>query len=300
MTSFIMRLRSFDTSLVRAMPAKARDLYAFSLMAPRLLFPVASALVAAAALSSCVPALQYEEATSAAEVQAEAHRRVSLQLQAAEAKLRRLEMDLQAERARADARDQSLAQEKLERSQIVKERDDAALLLEQLRSDLARAGDSMRAYAEDNARLEKERAERQAQGSRAELAGLTQELERAISAARLESGVRLSERDGGVALRIEADAVFEPASTALRSGFGALLDAASSLTAARPKLSLRMRALESDAALPAALGRERRDRLNQALGNRGLSDRIEWQADEVKAAGAPKAYELSLLPPPAE
>jgi flagellar motor protein MotB len=206
-----------------------------------------------------------------------------------------LEAELKAERQRADAREQTLAQEKLERTRIVKERDDAALLLEQLRNDLARAGDNVRSYAEHNARLEKEQATRAADGNRAELFELTHELEQAIVAARLQSGVRLSEREGGVVLRIDAESIFEPNSTALRSGFGALLDTAASLSAARPKLSLSLRAIETDSALPESLGLERKQRLNQALNNRGLSERIAWQTSEPGTAGSPKAYELSLL-----
>src|SRR5215213_1736220 len=99
--------------LKRAMKkhSNLESLYGLLLAAPRVLVPLAGLAAACSATSGCVPAMRYEEASSAADVESEAHRRAGLALVAAQARVAELEAELRRRDQKLDARDQKLAEE---------------------------------------------------------------------------------------------------------------------------------------------------------------------------------------------
>lgn len=136
-------------------------------------FLIVRSVVAAIAFFGCVPAAQYEEAQSAAEVAQEAQRRTLARLAEVEAELERL----QTTHARAEQRlgqyDQAVSEAALERVHLEKQRDEHAELVSTLRGELARVGDHLRVYSDDRSELS-ERLEL----AQAELERLSSELER--------------------------------------------------------------------------------------------------------------------------
>jgi hypothetical protein len=116
--------------------------------APRLLVHLASLAALGAALGACVvPAARYEEAVSAAEVEQDGHRRTLALLYATEQKLSQVEAQLRDQEKRSADRDQLIAEAQLQSSVAATERDSASGLVEQLRGELARAGDHMSSFA---------------------------------------------------------------------------------------------------------------------------------------------------------
>lgn len=131
-------------------------------------------LAATFVLSGCVPAVQYEEAQSAAEVAREAERRTAEKLASVEQELERLEQERAQASERAAQYDLELAEAALERTYLEKQRDESAALVTQLRGELARVGDHLRSFSDERAELG-ERLE----AAQAELDRLQEELARA-------------------------------------------------------------------------------------------------------------------------
>lgn len=121
---------------------------------------VVRAIAASSMLVGCVEATAYEQATSAAEVQAEARRRLSERHdeQTAELERARAERDrLRTENARLLAqlteRDGAVDQAKLDLVLAKQETTEGASLVQQLRGDLARVGSHMDVVAAEKAGL---------------------------------------------------------------------------------------------------------------------------------------------------
>lgn len=126
---------------------------------PRLM--VTRTLAASLALSGCVPATQWEEASSAAEVEAEGHRRVAERLNAAEAELERTKLENQklaeakaALEAQLQKEERRLAQTAMDMESSKKEQEQQIELVTQLRGELARVGDHLKSYQSDKDGLE--------------------------------------------------------------------------------------------------------------------------------------------------
>lgn len=124
---------------------------------PRLARLVVTRAVALSfALSGCVPATKYEEASSAAEVEREGHRRAVARLNAQEEELMRVKAD-NAELANRKAaledqlkkEESELAKTSLDMEGVEKERQQQAELVTQLRGELARVGDHLKAFEND-------------------------------------------------------------------------------------------------------------------------------------------------------
>lgn len=275
------------------------SLYGLLLAAPRVLVPLAGIAAACSASSGCVPATHYEEASSAADVETEAHRRAGLALAAAQARVAELEAELQRRDQRLDAHDQKLAEEQFAHGKAAKELDETSSLIAQLRGDLVRANENLQAYAADRARLEQNAARDAAQAgsipaSGTPISALAQELTALISRAQLEPRVRLVERDNSVLLRIDARALFESDRSSVRADAQPVLDAAATFLAARPTVRCVLREGKTDSALATSLGRERRERLASFIAERRLSEKVSFQSSETSAASTPETYELVL------
>jgi len=116
--------------------------------APRLLVHLASLAALGAAFGACVvPAARYEEAVSAAEVEQDGHRRTLAILYATEQKLGQAEAQLREQEKRLGEREELVAEAQLQGSVAATERDSASSLVEQLRGELARAGDHLSSFA---------------------------------------------------------------------------------------------------------------------------------------------------------
>lgn len=128
---------------------------------PRLL--VMRGLAVSFALSGCVPATTYEQATSAAEVEREGHRRAAIRLSAAEEELKRVKAEkeaLAAEKKDLEARlakeETELAQTSLDMESAQKAHEQQSELVTQLRGELARVGDHLKAFQGDKVALSEE------------------------------------------------------------------------------------------------------------------------------------------------
>jgi hypothetical protein len=274
-------------------------LYGLLLAAPRVIVPLAGLAAACSATTGCVPAMRYEEASSAADVESEAHRRAGLALAASQARVAELEAELRRRDQKLDAGDQKLAEEQLAHGIAAKELNETSSLLDQLRGDLSRANENLQAYAADNARLEQKAIEREKASSAPSLTGLARELEAALGAAHLDPRVRVVERENSVLLRIDSSALFESDRASVRAGVEPVFDGAASFLAAHPTLRCVLREGKSDQALPSSLGRERHERLSALIEKRRLGDKVSWQSSEPSSAATPESYELVLTLAPA-
>lgn len=254
-------------------------------------------LLASAALlsvASCVPALQYEEARSTAEVESEASRRAKLELQAARSRIERLEGELASRDKKLSSTGDTLEQVKLEQDLAAKARDESATLVDQLRGELARVGGHLQASAEEKTRLERELAEAQtrAEADAADRLALVRDLGIVVGASKLESGVRIVPDGRAVTVSIAADNLFEPDSAALRPGLAHSV--ASKLS---PRIlqqwSIKVREVEPDPALSPELGEKRRALLRGTLAQPELSGFLSFETGQ---ADTPRAYELVFEP----
>jgi flagellar motor protein MotB len=107
-------------------------------------------------LVGCVPITRFEEAESAAAVEAEARRRAALELENTRQRLSELEATLQARDAELEARQRTLDEQQLASSISDKQRQENASLVEQLRGELSRTGEHLKSYSDEKARLERE------------------------------------------------------------------------------------------------------------------------------------------------
>ena len=140
-------------------------------------------LASSVMLGGCVQATAYEQATSAAAVQAEGRRRLGEELAQKSAELLALRQErerLQAENARLSGelrrREGAMDQAELELVLAKQERTEEASLVQQLRGDLARVGSHLDVFADEKADLDAA-----LQAARAENERLTTRLATAVS-----------------------------------------------------------------------------------------------------------------------
>jgi hypothetical protein len=262
------------------------------LAAPRLLVPL-GALALLGALSGCVPAINYEEATSAAEVQGEARRRAELELAAEKARIRELEGELKTRDRGLEDGNQQLAQERYEHGVLAKEHDETSSVLEQLRGDLSRANENLKSYAADNARLQGELSKAKTDAPVSSLSSITQALQMAVAAAHLSEQASVRPGKDNVTVHVEAGGLFASGSADVRGEITPLLEAAQRLFAEGQGVRGELREGAADPAVPTALGHERRERLVRALEDKKLAALISYRAAESAASGA-GSYDLVL------
>jgi hypothetical protein len=99
---------------------------------------------------------RYEEAESAAQVEAEARRRAALELEASRQRVAELEATVRARESELDARGRALDEQQLASNLSAKEREESASLVDQLRGELARSSEHLKAYSDEKLRLERE------------------------------------------------------------------------------------------------------------------------------------------------
>lgn len=200
-------------------------------------------LLLLATLSGCVPATQFEETQSAAQVERAGRLRAEQQAQDLNQENGQLRAQMQQEKRELDARDQALSQAELDTSAQGKQRQEAEGMVEQLRGELARVGSHLQAFNDDKQKLEQ---------------ALTTETARARALARLSRDVAvafgeplatgqytLDAEQSSVVLRVPRQEVLNE-SADVKPEAGRLLDALAQLLEVHKQAKLRV----SDASAP--------------------------------------------------
>jgi hypothetical protein len=112
------------------------------------------ALTAASTVGCFVPERQYDQAVHTLRAEQAGHRKTAERLHGIRKKLAIAEGKLEKEHGHITAREGELAQSKLDYYVVSTEREDAVRMVEQLRGELARVGDHLKAFSEQKNSLE--------------------------------------------------------------------------------------------------------------------------------------------------
>jgi flagellar motor protein MotB len=263
---------------------------AFSIfsLAPRLV-QLGSLAALGCSLQGCVAARHYDEARSVAEAETAAHGRTRARLEAALERVRVLEGDLKGKEQTLAQRESDVAQSKLDTTVAQKEREAAAMLVEQLRSELARTGDHLSSSSREKRDLQQTLliAEQRMQGIEAAgkklelLVGATRDLALGLETPLDKERVELGAKDGQVVVSIPAEKLFVAESETLQPDALPVLSAVGKVSAAHPELRVLVR---EPAGAPFAAGRAKN--LGAALRERGVTDARLTLCLPVAEAGA--------------
>lgn len=240
-------------------PRTLRVLFQGVALAPRLLLHVASIAALAGLFAACVPATRYEEAKSASEVQLAGRQRAEAELAATQHRLDAALSELGQRDRKLNESEQSVSESKLESTLLVKQRDEATGLVDQLRSELARVGDNLRTYAEQKAELEKSLQAAQARKLELEqneartvaVALLTRDLTAALGERVTRGDVRIDVSDGRVLLRAAPELWFND-DASVRSAMEDVLTALGRVLSLHPQSNVELGLTSTDAARRAA------------------------------------------------
>ena len=165
--------------------------------------PAQVALALLLGAGGCVPALQLEEAQSAAQVEQEGRRRSEAQLAQAEVENERLRGQMREEKQALEEREQALSQAALDTAAQGKQRQDAEGMVEQLRGELARAGNHLQAFHDDKQKLEQSLSAEAAHGEA--LARLSRDVALSFSDPLATGEYALDTEQGALVLRLPSD-----------------------------------------------------------------------------------------------
>ena len=264
-------------------PGSLSVLYHGVTLAPRLILHVASLAALVGMFNACVPATRYEEAKSASEVESAGRQRAEAELVTTRAKLEAAQAALNQRGQELAETEQSVSQSKFESTVAVKERDEATGLVDQLRGELARVGDSLRSYAEQKADLEKSLQAAQTRKLELErseahtvaIARLTRDVTSLLGERVTSGDVLVDVRDGHVVLSAPPELWFNDDGS-LRAGMASVLAGVSRVMMLYPESSLEL-------GLPAAGADKQGTTLQGALASRGVAaSRVK-----ISPAGAP-------------
>jgi hypothetical protein len=235
----------------------------------------ASVLALGFGMTSCVPAKSYDEARTAATTEFSAHGRTRSRLEAAHERIRVLEKTL-AERERAlETGESAVAEAKLENVVTSKDREAAILLVEQLRSELARTGNHLAAYSNEKRDLaqallmaeERVRAIEAAEKNLGELVATARDLSLAMGPAMQENGIGIGAKGGEVVLSVPAGKLFAENADSLVVDAAPVLGAVGKVSSEHPNVRITLRAPDKT-----PLADQRITRLGAALRDRGVPD----------------------------
>ncbi len=182
-------------------------------------------------IAGCVvPQTRYEEARSVVAVEQEAHRRTLAELAVISNKLAKAENAIREREKRLEQRDQKIAEAELAQSISQQERQSASDLVDQLRGELSRVGDHLRAFADEKKRLAdalsatKARADRLAEAEKtvASRADLVRDLSILLHKSIALGSIELSAREGRVELLIPKDELGEKPGPVAGQAFAAI------------------------------------------------------------------------------
>lgn len=242
-----------------------------------------------AMLGGCVvPQARYEEARSALGVEQEAHRRTNQKLHELAGQLDELGKKL-ADRERALAeRSEQLDASSLAANVSAREREEAIATVDQLRGELGRVGDHLRAFSDQKRALEsalgtaEERAKRlealEKSATRRALA--VRDVALLMSDALTAGEVELAVVEGRPVLRIDPRSAFVSSNGDLQPGTRALASAVGRAASRQPELQI-------------ALSRRSNDTSGATAELRRLADELE------KAGVSPARIEMAVTAPEA-
>lgn len=258
----------------------------------------ASALLIATSATGCVAQKHYDEARSAAESEAAAHERTRQRLEASMQRISQLEAELAEREHTMTADENAVASSKLDATVAAKDKEAAAQLVEELRSELARTNDNLVLFARDKRdmaetlRVAEERMANIELASKrlGELVLATRDLSLALDGELADGTVELGARDGQVVLGVKPDVLFDASGDAVASGAAPVLAAVGKVSAAHPTLHV---VLREPAGTSTSL---RLQRLSDALRARGVAQsRLVLPATQ-SADPPPAANETSPSP----
>jgi hypothetical protein len=219
----------------------------------------------------CVSSGTYERSQAALNAERQAHAQARLDEQALRAQLAELGGELTAARAATASQEQRIAQDELDASVVRQERDRMASLVEDLRGELGRASDHLRAFSGQKRQLEQ--ALNLAQRA-VVVKDLTLALPRPVAPGKAD--VMLAQ--GEPVIRVPADEFWERESD--------LIGAVAGVAELHPETRLEVR-------LPSGSPPESEEALRQKLRARGLVDKRFLVAAQADAAGAQVELRLS-------
>jgi hypothetical protein len=244
-------------------------------VAPSALARCASVLALGFSMTNCVPAKSYDEARTAAETEFTAHGRTRSRLEAAHERIRTLEQTL-ADRERAlESGESAVAEAKLETVVTSKDKEAAILLVEQLRSELARTGNHLAVYSDEKRQLaqalilaeERVRAIEAAEKNLGELVATARDLGLVLGPELEKNGITVGADKGEIVLYVPAGKLFAENSDSLVVDAAPVLGAVSRVATDHPKVRVGLRAPDK-----ASLSDQRIQRLGAALRDRGIPD----------------------------
>ncbi|HEV8248051.1 MAG TPA: hypothetical protein VGP93_19890 [Polyangiaceae bacterium] len=277
---------------------------AFELLtfAPRILVQLAAVAALSGLFYGCVPAKQYEQAETAARQQAEARKHDREKLRSAEQRIAELSSDLERKYVAIEQGQSTLASSKLETTVALKDREAAQQMVEQLQSDLARAGDHLAWFSSEKNDLGKalllaeqrmDDVER-ASAKLGDLIGVSRDLALMLGDSQSMGDLSLSAKDGVVLLEVPEARLFAEGSEALVVDAAPVLAGVARASSAHEPLKLALRPPGS-----AALDKARAGRLSEALAERGVTRaRIAVELPEPSAAPAATPAEPAMVPAP--
>jgi hypothetical protein len=209
-------------------------------------FPLLRAALLLPLVAGCVvPQTRYEEARSAISVEQEAHRRTLEELASISNKLAAAEQAVAERERRLEERDQKISEAHFSASVAEQDKSTATDLVEQLRGELARVGDHLKAFSDEKQRLAdalgvaQQRNERLAEAERtvAARAALVRDLSILLHQPISLGSIELGSRDGRVELLIPKDELGEKPGAAATQAFAALVRVAQLKTSLRFELA---------------------------------------------------------------
>ena len=258
------------------------------------------ALMASLAGGCVVPQTRYDEARSALAVEQEAHRRTNGQLHAIAQKVEALERALQEREREIAERSREAAEKDFAANVAVREREAADQVVEQLRGELGRVGDHLRAFAQEKQQIAQalDRAEERAQRLEAfeKTAGRSTLAVRDLSLLLGEpittGEVELAIVDARPVLRIEHPSAFVSGSGDLQPGTRSVASAVARAARLHPELRIRIfRRAADEAAATLEL-----EKVADQLESEGVpAARIEIAVEKADASSGDGPLEIQLI-----
>ncbi len=265
---------------------------------------VLRSLVVLAATSGCVvPAARYEEARSVIQVEQEAHRRTMDAVRDLGDRLARAEEALRQREAMLEQRAQKVSEVELQSNVALQQRDEASDLVDQLRGELGRVGDHLRAFSDDKKRLADALASAEARLSRvserereiSENGDIVRDLSLILHERIANGDIELSMLDGRAVMRIpEAELSGETPGPIAAQAVAAIARAMKLHPSAAIEISSGKAAAESES-VSATVSATPASRAQAALVAQGVAaERLSVISAGADASGEPGFVEIAL------
>ena len=205
-----------------------------------------------------VPQNRYDEVVTRLHGEEAARKADDVELARVRADLARLDQTLGSRESSLTTRERELSQAKLDSDRVSTERDDAVVLVEQLRSELARVGDNLREYSEQKRELEAALGEADLRAKRLDQAEKSVEqkvlLVRDVSLALVDAvkagTVSVTVVDGKPAVRLDSHDVFAEKGAEVRPGSVPVLARLASTLATRTSARVELGDRSTDSVSP--------------------------------------------------